>query len=201
MANLAFIRSATCFESWDYYERKTDVWIFGDVEGYDWLRQKFLDAMGATENCRLSILQKHLTSMKSVILPAESTGDQSPRFKVIERLIPDPATPNLELVFFGNASGYQYLADKLATLVKKHSGNPSEHVHLDDLVDPNMVPRSVSLNLRGPVHKWEREKFGEYAGLVYSISPDLLPSELDYRLHQKVEYEEITVAESEFLRI
>jgi hypothetical protein len=201
MANLAFIRSATCFECWDYYEKKTDVWVFGNVDGYDWFRQNLVKATRATKNIHLTLLEQHPTSMRSVILPAKTDDSPRPRLKFIERFVSSQGSPNMELVIFGNEAGYLYLADKIAKLANENVGSPSEHVHLDDLSDPHVVPRSVSLNLRGPIQKWEAKHFGEYSDLVHSKSQDFLPTALNYRLREDDEYEEITAEESEFLKL
>lgn len=201
MPNLVFIRSATCLDCWDYYETKTDVWVFGDVEGYDSLRQDILKATGATENIHLTLLERHATSMRGVVLPAKGMDSRRPRLKFIERFIPDKSGPNMELVIFGNQAGYRYLADKIAKLMQDYLGRPSEHLHLDDHSDPHLLPRSVALNLRGPVQKWGRKSLAEHGDLVYSKSVDFLPSALDHRVQQGGEYEEISAEESEFLKL
>ena len=201
MIHLAFIRSSTCYDCWDYYECKTDVWVFGDVGGYQYLRQEIFKASKATDNIYLTILDKHSTSMRGVILPAKKIKTQKPRLKFIERFVSDESGTNMELVIYGNLAGYQYLAETIETLIKKYAGNPSEHIHLDDQSDPYIIARSVSLNLRGPLHKWRKQNMEEYANLVYNKSNYFIPPNLEYRFQEKEEYLAINAKNSEFLKI
>lgn len=200
-ANLTFIRSQSCWECWDYYELRTDVFVFGDVEGYTHFRQQLLRAKTAKENIHLTVLEQHPTSMRGVILPARDDGAVEARLKFIERFVSGKSGPNMELVIFGNKLGLQYLADKLEKVKKKFVGQPSEHIHLDDTSDAHVVPRSVSLNLRGPMRKWEREHFEEYGDLILKKGEDFLPAAIGYRVGDQEEYQEISASESDFLSL
>ena len=84
---------------------------------------------------------------------------------------------------------------------KKFVGQPSEHIHLDDTSDAHVVPRSVSLNLRGPMRKWEREHFEEYGDLILKKGEDFLPAAIGYRVGDQEEYQEISASESDFLSL
>jgi hypothetical protein len=188
-------------DCWDYYESKTDVLVFGDVEGYTLFRQQLQRAKTAKENVHLTLLEQHPTSMRSVILPARDDGAAEARLKFIERFVSGKSGPNMELVIFGNQTGFQYLADKLEKLEKGFVGQPSEHIHLDDLTDAHVVPRSVSLNLRGPLRKWERDNFDEYGDLILKKGEHFLPAAISYRVSKQEEYEEISASESDFLSL
>ena len=199
--NLTFIRSQSCMDCWDYYEIKTDVLVFGDVEGYEYFRQQLSRAQAAKENVHLTWLEQHPTSMRSVILPACDDGAAEARLKFIERFVSGNSGPNMELVIFGNKTGFRYLAYKLEKMEKEFVGQPSEHIHLDDITDPHVVPRSVSLNLRGPLRKWERDNFDEYSDLILKRGEHFTPAAVRYRVGKREEYEEITATESEFLSL
>lgn len=201
MANLAFIRSTTSFECWDYYEKKTDVWVFGDVEGYDWFQQAILKATNGNNNIHLTLLEEHPTSMRAVLLPAKTDDSRGPRLKFIERLVSSQSSPNMELVIFGNEGGYDYLQNKIAKATREHTNNPSEHIHLDDLSDRHVVPRSISLNIRGPILAWEAKNLGQYSDLVHKTGPDFLPTAGNYPLQCPEEYVEINAEDSEFLKL
>src|SRR5215210_6328589 len=181
MSNLAFIRSVTCVESWDYYESKTDVWCFGDLGGYRYLRQILLRARNARQNIQLNLLKAHPTSMRCVILPPIKGGLSKPRVKFIERFVSSSGQPNMELVIFGNRGGYKFLSERVTHLLEQSAGDPSDHAHLDDLVDKEVVPRSVSINLRGPVRAWNRKHLEEYAGMIFSKGAYFLPADLDQK--------------------
>src|SRR5438445_8955686 len=154
MPNLAFIRSVLSFDCWDYYESKTDVWVFGDVEGYALLEQKIRLAVHSKENIHLNLTREHPVSMEVVIVPATRTIKTKARVKFVERFVRYAGRPNMELVIFGNKAGLMYVAGRVKHVVREYKGNPSEHIHLDDVNDPQVVPRSVSLNLRAPFQKW-----------------------------------------------
>lgn len=200
MANLVFIRSTTIFDCWDYFDKKTDVLVFGDYDGYKSLRTNVLHAIKSTKNIHLSLLEKFPYSMRCVILPPLKKNGAKPGLRFIERYFPG-GTPTMELVVFGNTAGYRHLANQISRLLKKDFGGPSEHFHLDDVIDSVVVPRSGALNLRGPVSKWSSKSLKEYADLVFKKNEDFLPAELHYKLKEADEYQEITPEESEFLKL
>jgi len=135
--------------------------------------------------------------MRGVILLAADTAVRKPRVKLIERFVPTTTGPNMELVTFANRAGLKYLAAKLTQLEKQALGNPSEHVQLDDLIDPVIVPRSVALSLRAPVTEWTPECFGEYADLLLKRCETFLPTL--FRDNGTQGYQEITSEQSHFL--
>jgi hypothetical protein len=199
--NLVFIRQQSCVDCWDYFESKTDVLVFGDVEGYAYFRKQLSRARTTGINVHLTLLAQHPTSMRCVILPARDDGSAEARLKFIERFVSGKSGPNMELVIYGNQTGFQYLSDKLEKLEKEFAGQPSEHVHLDDLTDAHIVPRSVSLNLRGPLRKWERDNFNEYSDLILIKSEYFLPAAIRYRFSENEDYEEISANQSDFLSL
>lgn len=200
-ANLTFIRSQYCWDCWDYYELRTDILVFGNIEGYRYFRERLLSAKTTEKNVHLTLLEQHPKSMKGVILPARDDGATEARLKLIERFVSGNAGPNMELVIFGNRPGLQYLADKLEKVEKNFVGRPSEYIQLADTTDSHVVPRSVSLNLRGPMRKWERDHFGEYGDLILKKGEDFLPTSIGYRVDDQEDYVEISASESDFLSL
>ncbi len=63
--NLHFIRgvgssdAVTCFETW------TDVWVFGDVRGYEYARSMILNAKGAQKAIKLDAPSHNSHSMRA----------------------------------------------------------------------------------------------------------------------------------------
>jgi hypothetical protein len=201
MSSLFFIRTAGVFCCWDYYESKTDVLIFGDVAGYRSFSQTILKAKTSKSNLHLSLLDGHPQSMRGVILPAKADKSSRPRLKLIERFVHFKGRPNMELIIFGNQRGYDYLSEMITRLAHSKDSDPSEHVHLDDLVDSVLVRRSVSLNIRAPLGHWNRRGLGEYSGLVYGKNLDRLPPGLEYMTKTKERYEAVTEKQSDFLKL
>jgi hypothetical protein len=198
MANLAFIRNMVCFDCWDYFECKTDVWLFGDVEGYTFFERQIRLAVFSEKNIHLSLTEKHPTSMRAVLVHA-SKNDQAPaRLKFIERVVCDTRDLNMELVICGNNLGLTYLAEQVARITREYAGNPSEHTHLDDADNPHVAARSVSLNIRGPFDRWTRESFGEYTELILKKNEHFLPVHGCVADETPRPYEEIRPEESDF---
>lgn len=201
MKRLIFIRTAKSFHSWDYYETKTSVYVFGNVAGFDYFCERLLAAKRARRNVRLTLSIKRSFSMQVVILPANASGVGKPRLKFIERLVFLRSRPFMELVIYGNKKGYDYLAGLLKVLRRDAAGNISEHVELDDTHNRYIVPRSVSLSIRAPLVTWNRRNLSEYQYLVCKRSPNFLPTDVDYLLSNRGPYERIAAADSDFLRL
>ena len=199
MAALAFIRSKTVFDCWDFYESKTEVIVFGDRAGYRLLRSKLLRACRSKGN--LELLSENQNSMRAVILPVQKTHGRSPKLKFVERFINFQKAANMELVIAGNAPGYRYFADKLYGLLASRKCDITDHIHLDDMADRFVIPRSVALNIRAPLKEWNSKALGDFAHLVEARGADFLPKEIEHRFTQTDDYEEINVEESEVVRL
>jgi hypothetical protein len=201
MANLFLLRNKTGFDCWDYYDELTDVYVFGDRAGFKSLIQDLFQAEDRQTNTHLTLADKNPNSMRGVILPASKKWPKNPRLKFTERFVWFEGRPKMELVIFGNKQGYRYLRDVIIELMGKKVRNSSDYVQLNDLLTPQVVPRSISLNLRPPVAKWSRKALEPYDTLVFGKNRYMLPADLDYRLEEKEDYEEISEKESEFLRL
>lgn len=150
--SLYFIRQTTMYDPETCFEIWTDIWVFGDIRGYSYVRTAILNAKGASKPLRLDAIPHHSHSMRVLVLPADRGTSVRPRVKLIERLIWDRDRLNMELVIYGNRPGY----DRLAAVFQHSIDNPddpSEHQHLDDAPVRGrwIVPRSVSLNVRNPL--------------------------------------------------
>jgi hypothetical protein len=138
--------------------------------------------------------------MRVVLVHASKNEKPTPRLKLIERVVYGTRGLNMELVVCGNKVGFTYLAEQVAHVTREYAGNPSEHTHLDDANDPHLVPRSVSLNIRGPFLRWTLESFGEYAELILKKNEYFLPLEVHGRVPDPpTPYEDIRPDESDFL--
>ena len=201
MRHLAFIRATMGWDTEEYYEVKTDVWIFADPQGFKYFIERIRFASKAKKNIHLELLDHHPTSMKVVVVPAVKTATRSPRLKFVERFVSGTKEPNMELVILGNGSGYKQFASELSGFAKRNGGNPSDHIHFDDLSDSRLVRRSVSLNVRAPVKHWKRKSFGPYESLVFEKRKEFVPSDLLSYRQTDEEYEEINIANSEMLKL
>jgi hypothetical protein len=201
MATLIFIRNSCTYDCWDYYDKKTEVWVFGDLDGYNLFRQDILLAVTKTTNTHIPFLDRNPISMRGIILPAQVKYRQFARIKLIERFVTYDGNPSMELVIAGNEKGYHYLAEKLAFLINSENGNVEEYIKFDDLTDPAVVKRSVALNVRAPLKKWSVKKLGEYAVLLKKKSEYFIPLELQYRLNISQAYVDINTNESPVVRI
>jgi hypothetical protein len=201
MKNIVFIRSLASAQCWDYYESKTEAWVFGDIGGFEYLRKCFLNAKSLEANVHLNEIDPGSNSMRVVVIPSSKSLVDRARIKIIERFIKVDGIPNMELVFFGNDLGYDYLANKLGTMLKNPNSDVSDHFHLDDINDTCLVKRSVSLNVRAPLSKWDREALREYAPLVFEKIEAFLPNEIECAPDEEIAYQELSPIQSDFLRL
>ena len=203
--HLRFVRSQSTIDCWDAYEERTQVLVFGDGGGFTWLASS-LDSLDE-QSCsiKLPLLLDAPLSMPVVILPPIPDRSEKPKLKCIERLIREDVHPTMELVIGGNAAGLGRLAEAIQGLVDAPSGNPHEHVDFDDYYEGSiLVPRSVSLSIRGPFSEWSSDGFGDYKDLLSESSNSslLLPNTLPkIRLESLTEYDEISFRESDFLSL
>ena len=174
--NLYFVRGTVTFDPQTCFETWTDVWVFGDVRGYLYARSMILDAKGSAKAIRLHAIPHDSHSMRVLILPANRRVTARPRVKLAERLIWDSGRLKMELVVYGNPAGY----DRLAAVFKRSADDPgdaSNHEHIDDSTMRGrwLVPRSVSLNVRSPLPRWDLESLGPYKTVVANRQKDFLP--------------------------
>ena len=199
MPMVAFIRSKTVFDCWDFYESKTEVIIFGDRAGYRILSRKLLRASRSKVN--IEFLSRNQNSMRVVILPVQKAHGRSPRLKFVERFVHFQSVANMELVIAGNAAGYRYFAGKLSGFLAASRVDVTDHIHLDDMADRVVIPRSVALHIRAPLVKWTSKGLGDFAHLVEARGDDFLPKEIEHRFSDTDGYEKICVKQSEVVRL
>ena len=91
----------------------------------------------------------------------------------------------MELVISGNRAGYKLFASEIEDFVKNAENDTSDHIHFDDLSRWQrwIVKRSVALNMRGPLKKWDVKQLHEN-GHDYFLKrklPDTIPTDMHYR--------------------
>lgn len=167
---LYFIRLKMCFDTPDYYERRTDVWVFGDVAGYAYFVEQLNLAKKSTANIHVNCSKKPPNSMRVVITPAQRRL-RTPRVKIVERVVLAADSFEMELVIAGNAAGYSWLSRLFM--------NVGDHDHVDDIKCYDLVePRSVGLNVREPLKRWSRKGLEYQESLVYERQASFLPGGL-----------------------
>jgi hypothetical protein len=199
MNHIVFIRNITAHDLWDYYDNKTEVWVFGTPSGYMLFKESIISAITAKHNVHLSTSGSEF-SMKVVILPAQTTTSELPRLKFIERFVWSSNSPVMELVIAGNARGYEHFAKEVDKL-SRAPRDPSEHCHWDDISSPIVIPRSVAINIRAPIGHWSRKGYKDYAHMIETRGDYYLPKELLYRAAIPEEYTEITLNESKQVQL
>lgn len=103
--------------------------------------------------------------MQCVILPATSSPSKGPKLKFLERKIFVSREPEMELIVLGNRRGYQLIDRLLEHLITKFPDEPDDHSHLDqkEVVDAH----GATLNIRGPLTRWNRKGLRLFADVVY----------------------------------
>ena len=201
MANLLLIRNKTAWDCWDYYEEMTDVFVIGDVSGFQYFCDRLTAAKTSKAALHLSLANKSDISMCGVIVPASFGGDGMPRLRLLERFVFWRGQPRMELVICGNQPGFGFLADKIRELSENTKEDLDEHFHLNDINDPELLARSVALNVRSPLQTWRTEALGAYGNMATVKGVHFLPADLDYRLGTKERYQSISAKNSEYARI
>jgi hypothetical protein len=197
--NLRFIRLYAALDTCWQFAMKTDVWVFSDLDGLLYLKKSIRKAIKAKHNIHLDEVETDSVSMQCVILPALKKPATKPRLKIVERKIFKNAAPEMELVILGNKAGYKKLVSELNIAIKQYLDNPTEHLHIDDLDCAWVVPRSVSLNIRGPVSAWDKDLLGDYFSLATEKTGSYLPENCDAMTKEIWEYENPVVGEGPYI--
>jgi hypothetical protein len=198
MSEVHLIRAKMAYQTSDYYEEKTDVWLFGDVSGYRSLQETIRRASAGHRLQRPACGGAGSNSMRACILRPSSSPRHQPRLKLVERIVFLDKAPEMELIVYGNDAGYEWLNEMLDRAFTDYLDDPSEHVHVDDHRGGPVVRRSVALNIRGAVGSWSREALGDYASFVFDRQPTYLPSDIGYLTKALCPYEDPTAGEFPF---
>jgi hypothetical protein len=189
MSNLFLIREATGIECEYYYDQKTDVWFLGDVQGYKIFLNRLRSAITAKRNLHLWSLAKYECNMLLSILPPIVNKNKRPQMRFWERLVFYKGKPWMELVISGNLLGYKHFISKVELFLKNPADDTSSHNHFDDQTEQRnwIKTRSVSLNLRGPVKKWNAKKLQEngHDSYLERKLPETIPMDLNWHFRQK----------------
>lgn len=196
---LRFIRLSVCSECPDYFEKTTDVWVFGDVAGYRYFQSCLERAKGARRNIHVQVTPRS-NSMRVVIVPPADKPTRQARLKLIERIVCAGRKPEMELVIYGNGRGYDFLASCFEREIGEGVDDLWSHTHVDS-ADRELVQRSVSLNIRGPLLHWSKSRLGDHVDMVYKRAPTYLPDEAKHWNARSDPYEEIDPRWSTSLRL
>ena len=191
--HLYFIRGIEGVDPTVYYEVKTDVWVFGDVKGFQYFQRSLREAKSAKNNIHLTKINSKSFSMYCTILPPANTNRRA-KLRFIERLAFINKKPNMELIIYGNRLGYDYLIDILQKFIKETEGDIDNHLHLDDEYCQVLIKRSVIMTIREPLIKWNKKRIGQYWDKIFVKPYDFfLPNDWDtaYALNHPTPYEEI----------
>lgn len=178
MFHLYFIRSTQTFATESYYERNTDVWVFGDSEGFLYFIHSLSEAATSKLPITLGALDFSSNTMRVLILPPVVLSTSMPRLKFLERVVKTQEGPKMELVIYGNSEGYNYLTQTFQEQIDNPENDFSYHSHLDCL-DKTLVQRSVSLNVRCAIPKWDRKQLVSYEAMIFDPSDLLLPEDAE----------------------
>ena len=188
---LRFIRQKCMWSCSDYYETITDVWVFGDVAGYRYFQDCLRTAGKAKNNLHVQVAPKS-NSMRVLVVPPADRPAKTPRLRMVERIVLAEREPEMELVIYGNAAGYEFLADCFECELESGVDNPYSHTHVDQNC-PQLVQRSISLNIRGPLLRWNKKALRDWANVALTRQQTYLPVEATRYANpgEIFEYEEI----------
>jgi hypothetical protein len=147
-------RTTSIVDLHEYFERRTDVWLFGDCDGYREFARALRNVAANRSEQRLSESSLAKQSM-GVYVVAGDIGS-SPALRIVERRVKEGVGARMEFVIAGNPEGLGCLADSVESLIA--SSDPlDDHIHFDDTEqDSFVVPRSVVLTVRAPVLSWQK---------------------------------------------
>ncbi len=193
MHHLYFIRSVSGWLADEFYDQRTDVWVFGDLAGYRHFQHGL---RRAKERDKITVLDLPADSatMNVVILPAAKGRASKPRLKVIERFVFIDKNPQMELVLYGNETAYDHLCRVIDLAMTSSLGDPIDHFHVDEGPggpDCFLIPRSVSLNIRGPLFEWSLDKLeSHYREMIVERGEYYLPKDYRHCIPQDYPYSE-----------
>ena len=175
-----FIRELCAVHADMYYEQRTGVCIAGDVAGYNEFCECLETCAASGKVLHIAHIPQRSNSMLAVVIPSTHGPFDSPRIKVVERVVFCRATPRMQLMFVGNPPGLRRLSCVVRDISNDSADSIFAHVDLDDLVDSWIVPRSVAVNIRAPLRKWSKAGLHELAPTIYSRTDYFFPNDVDY---------------------
>jgi len=189
MSNFFLIKDVTGNECEYYFTEKTDVWILGDIKGYKIFLNRLRSAIAAKRNLHLWSLAKHECNMLLSILPPVVSKSKRPQMRFWERLVFYKSKPWMELVISGNLPGFKLFTSEVESFLKNPADDTSSHDHFDDqnIHQKWIKTRSISLNLRGPVKKWDVKKLREngHDSFLERKLPETIPANLHWHFRKK----------------
>ena len=132
----------------------TDVWLYGDVEGYRYWISLLKAAASGAPACRIEQRLLGIYSMSVLLQPRVRNRECIADFS--ERLLHRPQ-PVMELVINATTSGYRKMVEEIEALTDQNRDDPSDHLHLDRNT-PWLTANSICLNIRGPKTIWNPDR-------------------------------------------
>ena len=148
--NLSFVRHKTVVQHDNIYASSTDVWVYGDVEGYLYWIELLKASAAGYPACRID--QKVIGMYSMSLVLQQRVRHRDAIVDLSERLFHRP-DPVMELVVNATTAGYRKMLGEVQTFTEKLNDDPDDHIHLDRHV-PWLTGNSISLNIRGPMKLW-----------------------------------------------
>ena len=154
------------FDMPNYYATNTDVWVFGSPPQYS-VFAKLLSSH--TDSIRIPADERGGMDLLILAVAQHVTRD----FIVMhERLVHQNGRFNMELIVGGSNAGFKFLTNAFRKLVRRHAGDPDDHIHIDS-TDDLLIQPSVFLNIRGPIDDIESRLTDLAPPGPYDLLPDM----------------------------
>jgi len=176
---LHLVRNITPTISEYGYFAKTEVWAFGDRQGYIDLIADLDRARKTRDAIHVAAIPRSSRGMLCVVLPATNFRTRRSALRIIERTVFVRGEPAMQVVLCGNRRAYSRLAGIVRDAIAAE-GDPVEHWHCNDDYTEWIEKRSIALNLRGAVKGWGRKQLNNYFDFVRSGGNHRLPENFDY---------------------
>lgn len=136
---------------------KTEVCVYGDVNGYKYFVRCLERAKTSKRIFHLKELDFRSHTMYCTILPAYREL-KAARVKMIERVVFVGRQPKVELIIYGTERGYDYMIKNLEAFITTTTEDQKCHWHFDDFHFPMLIKRSVNMQITDPLKSWTKEK-------------------------------------------
>ncbi len=135
--------------------------------------------------------------MYCTIIPANRILKHK-KLKFIERLIYVHRKPQVELIIYGTSKGYDYLIGILQSFIDNTSENQNHHSHLDDFYIPELVKRSINIEITDPLKIWSKDKILPHLWdeIFEKPLPTYLPKQVKHSTPER--YREIKIKQEKY---
>ncbi len=189
--NLYFIRDEFLSDPYIAIDDRTEVLLFGDLAGFQYLQDCLLKAQTSTRCVHLTHLDMRTFTMSCTILPAQRSVKRA-RLKFLERLIFVGRQPRIEFLIYGTLAGYRSLSRTLQATIRRTDEDVEKHFHLDNRFDRSIASGSINLQVCQPLRVWKPDKLPRYVHKMIYHKPNgtfqLNSSRYQYELSHPVRY-------------